>query len=335
MYLKSPSYFTRIYFILLAVLMISCGQKENTFQLERFEQELFEPNQSNNPNHYKKLQIKYGFFYNSFAENMLNISSEESSLAYGPSLSKFVTFPGIQQLKKEVDSVFPNMEAIEGQLADALEIFHDEFPADIQPRFVTYLSEFNLGNATTDSVVGIGLDFYLGEKYPIYPALEFPDFMVAKLRKEYLVPNTIKAFGIGKFEGQLTDKRFVAMMLFEGKIRYFMKSLLPDCPDSLIFSYSAKQLQWAKENEPMIWAHFIQNKMIFNEDPSSYMRYFNDGPFTIANGVPQESAPAMGIFSGYKIIEKYMKEHSSVSLKELMLNNNWDEILRESAYKPN
>lgn len=85
----------------------------------------------------------------------------------------------------------------------------------------------------------------------------------------------------------------------------------------------------------MIWAHFIQNKLIFNEDPSSYMRYFNDGPFTIANGVPQESAPAMGIFSGYKIIEKYMKEHSSVSLKELMLNNNWDEILRESAYKPN
>jgi hypothetical protein len=334
MYLNTPSFIKQFSIIVFSSLLISCGQKENTFQLERFEQELFEPNQANNPNHYKKLQVKYGFFFNSFAEKMLNISEEEKALAYGPSLSKFVTFPGILQLKREVDSVFPNMDPFEDELANAMTIFYSEFPSDIQPRFVTFLSEFNLGNATTDSVVGIGLDFYLGEKYQLYPALEFPDFMVAKLRKEYLVPNTIKAFGIGKFEGQLTDKRFVAMMLFEGKIRYFMKSLLPDCPDSLIFSCSAKQLKWAKENESMIWAHFIQTKMIFNEDPSSYMRYFNDGPFTIANGVPQESAPAMGIYSGFKIIEKYMKENSSISLKELMVNNNWDEILRESAYKP-
>jgi uncharacterized protein YjaZ len=64
------------------------------------------------------------------------------------------------------------------------------------------------------------------------------------------------------------------------------------------------------------------------------MRYFNDGPFTIANGVPQESAPAIGVYVGYKMIEKYMKDNPNISLQELMFNNNWDQLFKEIAYRP-
>lgn len=321
-------------FVLISAILISCKQEKVNISILRMEQDLFNPSTLGQPDHFLKLQQKYGFFYNSFAENMLNISEEERSMAYAPSMSKFVSFPGILQLKKEVDSVFPDLISYEKDLSSAMGIYHKEFPNEKVPAFVSYLSEFAIGNATTDTVVGIGLDFYLGEKYPLYPALEFPDFMIAKLRKEYLVPNSLKAFAIGKYESQLTDKRFLAMMLFEGKVKYFTKTLLPNCPDSLIFGLSAKQMQWCAENEQMIWAHLIEAKMLFNQDPSAFMRYFNDGPFTIANGVPQQSSPCIGIYAGYKIIEKYMHENSDVTLEKLMQNNHWDEILKESAYKP-
>jgi hypothetical protein len=64
------------------------------------------------------------------------------------------------------------------------------------------------------------------------------------------------------------------------------------------------------------------------------MRYINDGPFTIAEGVPQESAPSIAIYTGFKIIEKFVEEEGVDSLKELMDNNKWDEILKKSSYKP-
>jgi hypothetical protein len=312
----------------------SCKKDVEPIKILRFEQDLFNPNTLKSKNHYINLQNKYGIFYQTFAQDMLNISEEESIYGYAPSLNQFVAFPTIKQLKHEVDSVFPSIEFIEKELADAMFIYKKEFPQKKAPTFLTFLSEFGYAHVNVDTISGIGLDMYLGQDYPLYPALEFPSFMVQKLRKEYIIPNTIKSFAIGQFENQLTDKRFLAMMLFEGKIRYFMKQILPQTNDTLVFGYSPLQLEWAKQNESMIWTHFIENKLLFNVDPGEYMRYFNDGPFTIATGVPQESAPAIGIFIGYKMIEKYMNEHSGIELQELMDNNNWDQLFKEIAYRP-
>jgi hypothetical protein len=324
--------------LLLAFCFISlfnaCKKDVQPLTMLRFEQDLFNPNSLQSPNHYLNLQKKYGIFYQTFAQDMLNISEEESTLAYAPSLSQFVAFPTIQQLKKEVDSVFPQIQDIEIELGGAMAIYKEEFPQQKVPTFLTFLSEFGYAHVNVDTIVGIGLDMYLGQNYPLYPALEFPSFMVQKLRKEYIVANTIKSFAIGQFENQLSDKRFLAMMLFEGKMRYFVKQLLPSTHDSLVFGYSPQQLEWAAQNEAMTWAHLIEKKMLFNADPAEYMRYFNDGPFTIANGVPQESAPAIGVYVGYKMIEKYMKDNPNISLQELLFNNNWDQLFKEIAYRP-
>jgi len=313
----------------------SCNSEPTPLKIARFEQDLFDNISLKSPNHYQLVQKKYPVFYNSFAQDMLNISEEERGLAYEPSMSKFVSFSTIVQLKHEVDSVFPNLIELEANLGKAITIYKKEFPKNNPPSFVSFLSEFGYANVTLDSIVGIGLDMYLGKDYPLYPALEFPDFMIAKLQKSYILPNTIKALAIGKFEHQLTDKRFLAMMLFEGKIRYFMKKLLPKVNDTLIFGCSNLQLAWATNNESMVWSHLIENKVLFNAEPNQYMRYFNDGPFTIAPGMPQESAPAIGVYIGYKIIEKFMERQSSENLETLMLNANWDKILKDSGYGPN
>lgn len=323
-------------FVLLFVLssFLSCTKEKVSIQLLRFEQELFNPKMIESPTHFENLQYKYGPFYQTFAQEMLNISEEEQAQAYKPSLSKFIVYPSIKQLKWEVDSVFPSLNDFEGELADAMTRFHAEFPKDKIPAFVTFISEFGYAHVNLDTVVGIGLDMYLGQKYALYPALDFPDFLIAKLRKEYMLNNTLKSLAIGKYEYQLKDKRFLAMMLFEGKVRYFIKELAPQIQDTILLGYSQSQLDWALQNESMIWAHFLEKKMLFNQEPGQYLRYINDGPFTIANGVPQESSPAIGVFSGYQIIKRYM-DKSGASLQELMLEDNWDKILKESNYRPN
>jgi hypothetical protein len=322
------------FFLIISLFFSQCATEKSPVQLLRFDQDLFNKQSLQTKDHYLKLQQKYGPFYQTFAVEMLNISEEERAYAYQPSLDKFVNFPSIQQLRKEVDSVFPNLNNFEADLEKSMGIYQDEFPKEKIPAFVTFISEFGFAHANLDTVVAIGLDMYLGANYALYPALDFPDFMVEKLRKEYMLANTLKSLAIGKYEHQLRDKRFLAMMLFEGKMRYFIKTLAPQIPDSIIFGYSQNQLQWANENEAMIWAHLLESKMLFNQDPSVYMRYFNDGPFTIANGVPQSSAPAIGVYTGYKIIAQFMEQNGSQNLKDLMENQSWDKILKESKYRP-
>lgn len=329
---KNQLYF--LVHLLITFVFAACKEEAVPLKIDRFEQNLFSVHEPGGVEQLKNLSKQYGVFYQSFAEDMLNISNEEAPEYYAPSLLKFINYPTIKQLKKEVDSVFPDLHSIESELGEAMILYRKFFPDKQVPKFISFISEFGYANVTYDSIVGIGLDMYLGNNYVLYHALEFPEFMIHKLRKEYIVPNAIKSMAIGKYEHQLKDKRFIAMMLFEGKVRYFMKQLMPELNDTILFGYTAKQMEWCKESEQMIWTHLVEQKLIYSSDVNQYMRYFNDGPFTSATGVPQDSAPAIGVYAGYQIISKYMRENSKVSLEQLMENPDWEQILKKSKYRP-
>jgi hypothetical protein len=60
----------------------------------------------------------------------------------------------------------------------------------------------------------------------------------------------------------------------------------------------------------------------------------DDGPFTLANGVPQKSAPRLGEYIGWKIVKSYLDAHPEVDLPTLLRNKDYQQILNESQYKP-
>ncbi len=302
----------------------------NAVKINRFERDIF---LGNDATHFLKTKNKYNEFYTGFCKDVLEIPANKADTLYTKDLTEFIHHPSLVHLKHDVDSVYPNLDAIEMQLSNAMKTYKKEFPKAKIPYFVSFISEFGFANITYDTIIGIGLDMYLGKNYPIYPIIEFPKYMSNKLCSEYIVPNALKALAISNYEYQTKDKRFLAFMLFEGKVRYFIKQLLPSMPDSIILGYSQKQVIWCQQNEHDVWAHFIEKKMLYNDDPSRYMRYLNDGPFTTAEGVPQESAPAIGIYTAYNIIQKYADE-SNATLEQIMLETNWDKILKESKYRP-
>lgn len=319
-----------------ALFLVSCtnNQHLNTGKIKiiRFEQELFACKQESD---FKKLHVKYPEFYESFCRDILNIATNDADRHCTKALTAFINHRGIKALKKDVDSLYTNLADLESDLFAASENFYKNFNNQKFPTIITFISEYSFANVTYDTLIGIGLDMYLGSGYPYYKTsqIDFPEFMANKLQREYILCNTLKAFGISRFEHQLKDKKFLAFILFEGKIRYFVKQLLPQLNDSILFGYTANQLAWCKENESQMWAHYIDKKLLYSSEVEKFMRYINDGPFTIAEGVPQESAPAIGVYTGYKIIEEFAKQEQA-TLKEVMENNNWDEILKKSKYKP-
>jgi hypothetical protein len=83
-----------------------------------------------------------------------------------------------------------------------------------------------------------------------------------------------------------------------------------------------------------MWTHIIEKELLFKDEPSQFMRYFNDGPFTSADGVPAESAPAIGAWTGLQIVNSYMAENPQMTLKQLMEERDFDKILKLSRYRP-
>ena len=304
-------------------------------KMMRFEKDLLDTGAAMLDNeHFSKLRSLYGEFYQSFVRDILQSDTDDVLNFSQGGIAGFVRFPAIRLIYHDVDSVYPTLHEQEAALSEAMSWYKVYFPSQRIPVFVSFISEFSVANAAFDTIIGIGLDMYVGAHYAPYKALDFPLFMINKLRKEYLVSNTVKTLVTSRFENQLKDRRMLANMLFEGKVRYAMKKLLPHTDDSIIFGYTAKQMTWCSQNEHEIWAHLLEKKLLFSDEATLYMRYLNDGPFTSAPGVPNESAPAIGIFAGYKIIDTYMSKHSELKLSELMSDNNWDHILKESAYRP-
>jgi hypothetical protein len=339
-----------IYILLLCTftILISCNgcqnktQKEITAEptvevkIKRFERELF----SINPQHIQEgvwaLYNRYGSFYTSYAHDVLNMPENPDDTLFVKPMQQLLGYKPLVELAHTVDSMYADVSDIETELSHAMSVYKQEFPEASIPSFITFISEFGYANITYDSSICIGLDMYMNKRYSdYYRAYEFPEFMIRKLQREYISSNAIKALAISKYESQSSkDRRFLATMIVEGKVRYFTKALLPAVHDSILMGYTTEQLTWSTENEPQMWTHFIEKKLLYLNEPSQFMRYFNDGPFTSADGVPPESAPMIGSWAGLQIVRSYMRENPTVTLKELMEETNFDKILKLSKYRP-
>jgi hypothetical protein len=329
-------------------ILLSCNGCQNKTQeelkaeqtisvkLKRFDRELFAINPVNIEQGVLNLYKQYGAFYQSYAHDVLNMPEDPNDTLFIKPMKLLLSYKPLVELEQTVDSMYKDLTGVEKDLSHAMSVYKQEFPAANIPSFVTFISEFGYANITYDSSICIGLDMYMNKRYAeYYRAYEFPEFMIRKLQPEYIAPNAIKALAISKYESQSTkDKRFLATMIVEGKVRYFTKALLPNLHDSILMGYKVTQLKWSSENEPQIWTHFIEKKLLYKNEPSQFMRYFNDGPFTSADGVPPDSAPMIGTWAGLQIVRSYMRENPNVTLKELMEETNFDKILKLSKYRP-
>jgi uncharacterized protein YjaZ len=75
----------------------------------------------------------------------------------------------------------------------------------------------------------------------------------------------------------------------------------------------------------------MELELMYSEDVEKYYSFFNSAPFT--RGMPPESPGRIGNWVGYQIVDSYMN-NTDVSLQSLMSNNNSQEILLKSKYRP-
>jgi gliding motility-associated lipoprotein GldB len=282
------------------------------------------------------LQQKYGVFYTDFIARILQAGSTQDT-SYFKTLHDVFNSQAYQDLKHEVDSVYPNLDKQNAELTDAFRRIRYYFPKQPLPKVYAYFSGFQAQTSIGDGYFAIGLDLFLGAKSKFYPALieAYPHYISRRFTPDNIAPRTIETLlRENIFPEPDADKSLLSRMVYNGKIMYLMNQLLPDVPDSLKIGYTPQQLTWAQKFEGNTWAYFLEENLLYETDYNRIQKYLNEAPFTPGLGEHNDSAPKLAIFTGWQIVKQYMERHPEVTLPQLIAMNDAQEILNQSRYRP-
>lgn len=329
-------------FFLCVVLFFSCKQGNkpdvegiNTnIKIERFDHELYKGKSADIKQTDLGLQKKYGAFYDDYVHRMVgsvDYSNEEI-------LSTLYKDQAYTDLNHDVDSVFKDIKPTEENLNQAFKYILYYYPKAKVPRFISFISGFSVQTPIGDDYMGIGLDMFLGKDSRFYRAIvkSVPLYLSRRFTPEYIVPRLTETYAREELFPQRDDNRtLLSKMVENGKILYFMDRILDEkVPDSIKIGYTDKQLQWCKTFEGDIWSYFMQNDLLFETDFQKIQMYVSEAPFTPGLGEKNESAPKLGIWTGWQIVRKYMDEHPDITLQQLMEDQDAQKILSVAKYKP-
>lgn len=325
--------------IIIGFLITSCNSKDNfrnieitpvKISIERLDQELFDPQFTMNE---KNLQAKnkYGEFYSIYSENLLNLGSANDPALVG-ALKGFVSDADVKSIYNETNKRYSDLSEIEASLNSAFGRYKTAFPEKLVPMVVSFISGFNTKLAITDSILGIGLDLYLGPQNDFYEMLRYPQYKRAGLSKEFIPRDAIYGWVSTEFDTREKEKYFLEAIVKKGKLLYVLDCLMPEIHDSLKIGYSKAQMEWAATYEPHFWGIVIEEKLLFETSISKYYKYLQDGPFT--SGLDHSSPPRYGEWLGWKIVRSFMKNNQDVDLRALLEMSDAQELLNKSGYKP-
>ncbi|MCH8904250.1 MAG: hypothetical protein IIA45_10090 [Bacteroidetes bacterium] len=315
---------------------VDLSEIELDLTIHRFEQELFNIDSLQAEADLAKIRAAYPNFFDLYTERILgigNIADTPNNVA--AILQGFITNSRIIALNDSCQMRFEDVTDLEDELELALKHFKYYFPDNYIPKVVTFISEYGPAIVIADSILGIGIDRFLGVDFSIYRSLPFMhNYVIKTSTKEHIVPYCIKFLVEDLYPATEEMTSLLGHMAHNGKILYALDKLLPKTPDSLKIGYTQKQIEWCVENESNIWAYFISNDLLYETESNKIIRYVTNGPNT--SGMPPESPGNIGSLTGWKIIRTFMRRSSEVSLMELMEDDDpsGQRFLSISKYKP-
>jgi hypothetical protein len=245
--------------------------------------------------------------------------------------SKF-TNPHIDTLLLETKKVFGDGTALKQELTSAftnLTYYYSDFQI---PKVETVITGLESDLFVSDSLIIIGLDYYLGKGARYRPDMH--EYMLRRYDKNFIVPSIMLLYGIDSRynDTDLRDRTVLADMVTYGKAYYFAKHMMPCTPDSVLIGYTAEEIAGARANQDMIWKRLIEDEAFFSTDGKVKQRYIGERPKTFEVG---DQAPGrIGTWVGWQIVNSYAARKSDLPFTQVMMQKDAKLIFNESRYRP-
>ncbi len=279
----------------------------------------------------QKLVNKYPEFMTAYSYKIAKVGSPNKEL-YAQRMWDFITYDANVDIIDTAAILFPDFDFFKTDLTKGFQFYKYYYPKATIPQIYLMVSGFTQSIAVDSTWVGVSIEKYLGSNCIFYEWLQIPKYLRKGMTKEKMVPDVFRALAMTQYPESSANDDVVNSMIYNGKVKYFVKKMCPEVQDSLLFDYSKDQLKWAKRNEEDAWAAIVEWKHLFSDDRMTIQKYTGDAPYTAYFN--NESAPRMGEYLGYEIVRAYMKNNPEVSLDALMRNNDGRKILAASKYRP-
>ncbi|MDR3328938.1 MAG: hypothetical protein LBS63_02370 [Prevotellaceae bacterium] len=323
---------------MLALLLSGCGgdgakldKVKLTVEVRRFEQDLFALNPDSLRQQVPALHAAYGEFFVRYCEDVISVGSPQDAEFFGY-LASFLRDEVAQESYREAQAAFPDDKALNRRLTNAFKRYKLHFPEAPTPQVVTYVSGFNQPVVLLDSLVGVGLDKYLGAGHEVYAQLGFYKYLVRNMYPAKIPADVALALAKGLFPYRAAQDELLGRMVWEGRALYFAKQLLPSEPDTAIFGFSKVQLGLCAANEAYMWLTLVEGKLLFSVHPFTIAKFTDERPFT--QEFSREAPGRAACWLGYRLVSRYMKRHPDVTLPQLMRNDAYRQIFEQSGYNP-
>jgi hypothetical protein len=302
-------------------------------KVQRFDKDLFAIDTNNLAAGVATLVEKYPLMMEIYPERIQSGNPDENTLE--KVIGGFVKHPQVRRLYDTCQVVYNDMSDIDKAFTQSFKYFKYYFPKQNIPQVTTCITEYTNGVFNYgDSLLVVGLDFFLGENHTGYYGLGIPRYILRGLNKQHLVARAMEAYinGIAPDYNQ-QGKRLIDVMIDNGKKLYVLDKLMPYTADSVKLAYTQKQVEWCEKNEADVWAFLLSENLLYSVKSAEWAKLVNPSP-TGTPKMPTDSPGRAGNWLGMKIVKAYMKRNPSVSLSDLLRTTDAQMILDKSKYKP-
>jgi hypothetical protein len=333
---------TKAVLISVTTLCAACGSGDRagvehptsaiSLEIGRLDKDLFRSSPDTMREASLKAQATYGTFYRTYIEEILQgapLDDPRLPLV----LNRFVLDPDWRDAQQAIDSVLGDLRPEQRAFETAFTRLRTHFPDSLVPRIIAFNSGYNYGIYPTDSVLGIGLEWFIGRDHPVIGYLDpttFPQYVKDRMVPAMLVPSAVKGWLMVHYLRDTQGQDVLTNLVETGKVMALLDDLLPATDPHLKFAFTPGQLRWCEENEFNIWKEVVAKDKLFSKRTEDIGRLLNDGPFT--NGFPRESPGHIGEWVGYRMVQAHRKANPKLSFRELLAMEDAREILK--SYKP-
>lgn len=321
----------------LAIGLLSCnGQNMQNgpftvatpIHINRFDKEVFRLIETNDTSRQVGIEQQYPQMLNVLGQGILNMKNSQVT-GFFDKLVNYYSEPTLKGLYQDAINRFDSPTGIEEDLGNGFAWLKVNFPGMQIPAVYMHVSGLNQNILVGDSLLSLSIDKYMGKDYPLYQEF-FYDYQREKMQETHIVPDYLAGWLMAEYPFQGNENVLLDRMIYEGKINYLLRQALPELKPEVLPGYTEAALNWCTENESNLWKAIINRKHLYTPDHLVTAKYFEDTPSTFLSS----DAPGnIGVWLGGQIIDKYMKE-TGATPEALMKNNNSQEILTVSKYKP-
>lgn len=329
-----------LFLLLFSLLFFSCnfgsrkedkGGANTKIEIFRYDKLLHEYVEYNSFSSYQKMNTDHLQATKFLIEDVLRLGQVNDTNIYGK-LKKLYLDSTVHRLMTQASAKYEDVSQLEKDLTKGFRKLKKQVPAIKIPAVYLQISVLNESLVVGDSLIGISIDKYMGEDYPLYKQY-FYDYQRKSLKPERILPDCFYYYLLSEYP--LPEKpycRLIDRMLHIGKLHYIVSKLLDYKSFGAELDYTPEQEVWCEQNEAMMWKYIQGNKHLYSTDPMVIHKYMKAAPYTAYFG---ESSPMMaGVWLGTQIVDKYMREHTNITIKQLLDMSDYNAMLVQARFNP-